>query len=128
MIFFLFHMKNNVAHIFLTLFLLVLLFLLCDPFMLWMPPVAAMLATLGVIIGMSVWVGVVIKEHARDERELMHREHAGRVAYLSGIGVLTLALAVEGSLSHHVDSWVALTLGVMIAVKLVARLYFERYR
>ena len=68
-----------------------------------------------------------MREQAHDEREMAHRMHAGRAAYLSGIVVLTVALVVQG-LGHHIDPWIALALGMMVVVKLISRLYSDTYQ
>ncbi len=120
-------MKSNLTHIFLAIALVILLLLLTDPFMYWMPPLVATLALLLIAAIMCVWTFFVMKESGGDERELLHRMHAGRIAYLSGSAVLTIALVVQG-LQHEIDPWIALTLVVMVLAKLVSRIYFERYK
>ena len=117
-------MKHNFTHMVTALLLVVLLVLLTDPFMLWMPALGAMALLLCATILVCVWAGFVMYEKAGDERETMHRMHAGRVAYLAGIAVLTLALVVQG-LSHHIDPWIAGALGMMVLAKLIARIFFE---
>lgn len=121
-------MKNNTIHVALALILIALLILLSDPFMFWMPPVAVLCALLAVAVVVCLWVGFVMKESAQDEREALHRMNAGRVAYLSGTAVLTVAVLVQGFTLHTVDPWVALALIAMVVSKLVARMYFERYQ
>jgi hypothetical protein len=121
-------MKNNYIHIALALILTTLLILLSDPFMLWMPPVAVLCALLAVAVVVSVWSGFVMKETVQDEREASHRMNAGRVAYLSGTAVLTVAVLVQGFTLHTIDPWVALALIAMVVSKLGARMYFERYQ
>lgn len=120
-------MKNNLVAIAAAAVFVVLLGLLTDPFMLWMPPPAQMTVLLCAAALACVLVGFVLYERSRDEREAAHAMFAGRVAYLSGIASLTLALVVQG-LSHHIDQWVPISLGIMVLAKLGARLYSERYR
>ena len=120
-------MKNNLAHIFLAVVLVILLILLSDPMMYWMPPLAVTLVLLLVATVMCVWAIFVMKEGGGDEREILHRMHAGRVAYLSGSAVLTAALIIQG-LRHDIDPWIALALVAMVISKLVSRIYFERYK
>lgn len=120
-------MKNNIIHIILAFILVIMLVLLSDPFMLWMPPLAVTCAILAVAVIMIVWVGFVMKERVGDEREMLHRMDAGRVAYLFGVAVLTVALIFQG-FSDKIDVWIATTLAVMVISKLAARIYFERYR
>lgn len=121
-------MKSNTLQIGFALILVGLLVLLSDPFMLWMPPMVAMVALLSLAVLMCAWLGFVMKEQAQDEREALNRMHAGRVAYLSGAGVLTLALVVQGFVEHHIDPWIAGALGAMVLAKLAARAYFDTYR
>jgi Ca2+/Na+ antiporter len=120
-------MKNNIIHILLAVILTGLLFMLTDPFMFWMPSMVAMTVLFVAVVFVGIWTGFIMKEKVRDERELMHRMYSGRVAYLLGLFVLTLALVVQG-FSHHVDPWIAGTLWVMVISKLIARLYFEKYK
>ncbi len=119
-------MKNKAFHIFVAIVLVVLLALLSDltP---WMPPMAAMMALLAVAVLLAVFAGLVLHENGGDEREVIHRMNAGRVAYLSGIGTLTLALIVQG-LAHTIDPWILVALGVMVLAKIGSRFYSDRYQ
>ncbi len=119
-------MKNNTIEIVVALVLVVLLLALADLIPFWMPDMAQMLALLGACSLLLIWAGFVMYEKSGDERELQHRMNAGRVAYLSGIGTLTLALIIQG-LSHAIDPWIAVTLGVMVISKLCARLFADTY-
>lgn len=120
-------MKNNVLTIVVAAVFVLLLGLLSDPFMLWMPPPAQMTVLLCAAVFACAWAGFVFYERSHDEREVMHAMFAGRVAYLSGVAVLTAALIVQG-FSHQIDQWVPLSLGVMVLSKLAARLYSQKYR
>jgi hypothetical protein len=84
-------------------------------------------ALLGAAVVACVWVGFVMYEQAHDEREALHKMHAGRIAYLSGIAVLTVALMVQG-FAHDIDPWISIALGVMVIAKLGARFYSEEYQ
>ncbi len=117
-------MKNNTPQFILAGVLVVLLFLLSDPVMLWMPPEAVSIVLLALAVLMTLWAGFVMKETRGDEREVYHRMNAGRIAYLAGLAVLMIALVVQG-LGGAVDIWIAITLAVMVLSKLGARLYLE---
>lgn len=127
MIYFVSHMGNKFFHIGIVLALVVLLILLCDPFMLWMPGAFQMMVLLGAAVCAILWSGFVMYEKATDERELQHSMFAGRVAYLLGVGVLTVALLVQG-FQHSIDPWILAALGVMVVSKLAARLYAEHFK
>lgn len=120
-------MGNNIIKICVALGFVVLLVLLTNPFMAWMPPMGLAAALLLAAVLMGVWIGFVAHEGARDEREEVHRMRSGRMAYLAGLGMLTLALVVQG-LRHDIDPWISGTLAIMVVAKLVARLYADRYR
>jgi len=118
-------MKHNTLQIVVALVIIFFLLALGDFLPFWMPNMNEMLALLSVTLCMLVWSGFVMYEKAIDEREVMLRMHAGRVAYLSGIGVLLLALIVQG-FNHAIDPWIMLALAVMVISKLGARLYLDR--
>ena len=120
-------MKNKTIQISIAILLIVCLTLLSDPFMLWMPMGAQMAALLGAAVLLAIWAGFVMYERAPDEREAVHRMNAGRMAYLSGIVLLTIALVTQG-LAHDIDPWISVTLGTMVLVKLLSRFYSERFQ
>jgi hypothetical protein len=106
--------------------LLILLVLLGNPFMFWMPSMLTMCLLLIATLLVLVYAGFVLKEKGGDERELQHRMLAGRAAYLTGIGVLALALLVQG-LSHQIDPWIPGALALMVLAKIVARIWSNKY-
>ena len=120
-------MVNKLLSIGTAVVLVGLLTLLSDPFMLWMPMGAQLFVLLSAVVLACAWVGFVMYEQAHDEREVLHKMHAGRIAYLSGIAVLTTALVVQG-LNHTIDPWISIALGVMVISKLFTRFYSERYQ
>jgi len=120
-------MENKFFPIGTAVVLVVLLTLLSDPFMVWMPMGAQLFVLLGAAVVACVWVGFVMYEQAHDEREALHKMQAGRIAYLSGIAVLTVALIAQG-FAHAIDPWIPVALGVMVIAKLVARFYSEHYQ
>lgn len=76
------------------------------------------------IISFMVFVGLIFREESSDERETLHKLEAGRVAYLSGIGIITLGIITQ-SFSYSIDPWLVYALIVMILVKIFARIYFQ---
>jgi hypothetical protein len=106
--------------------LIILLILIGNPFMFWMPSMVLVTALVVVAALLFVWMGFVLTEKASDEREHTHRTHAGRAAYLGAAGMLTIALVQQG-LTHTIDPWIPGTLGVMIIAKLCTRFFAERY-
>lgn len=120
-------MVNRFFHILTAFVLTVLLVLLSDLFMIWMPKGAQMVILLSLTVTVCLWAGLVVYEKAEDEREILHRLQAGQVAYVTGLSLLTTALVVQG-INHAIDPWISGTLLGMVLSKLVARLFTERYR
>jgi hypothetical protein len=106
--------------------LIILLILIGNPFMFWMPSMVLVTALVVLTALLFVWMGFVLTEKAHDEREHSHRSHAGRAAYMGAAGMLTAALLYQG-LTHTIDPWIPATLGVMIVAKLFTRFFAERY-
>ena len=119
-----FLMNKKYLHIIVAGVLAFFLLALADLVPFWMPMMGEMTALLLVVILLLVWAGFVLQENAHDEREVLLKMKAGRVAYLSGLGVLMLALVVQG-MNHTIDPWIAVALAVMVVTKLFTRLYEE---
>ncbi|TSC71555.1 MAG: Uncharacterized protein G01um101470_550 [Parcubacteria group bacterium Gr01-1014_70] len=119
-------MKNNLLQeIFVSLVLVVLLVLFLNPFGFWMPDALVMMMVLGLIVVFALFSGFIWKEQARDEREMLHRMLAGRIAYLVGTGMLVLGIIVQ-TVRHDLDSWLVLTLGAMILAKIFGIIYSQK--
>lgn len=116
-------MNKNIFHFLVAAVLSFFLLTLADLVPFWMPMMGEVIALLIVVVLLLVWSGFVMLEVAHDEREVLLKMRSGRVAYLSGLGVLTLALVVQG-LSHDIDPWIAVALSVMVIAKLATR-YLE---
>ncbi len=115
---------NKIIQISVVVLLTFLLLVLADLVPFWMPMMGEMIALMLVVVLLVVWAGFVMQEQTHDEREVLLKMKSGRVAYLSGLGVLLMALLVQG-FAHTIDPWIAITLAVMVVVKLLARLYEE---
>lgn len=117
-------MNKKYVQILVALVLAFFLAALADFIPFWMPMMGQMAALSIVVVLLLVWVGLVMQENAQDEREILLKMKAGRVAYLSGLVVLTIGL-VEQAFSNHIDPWIAVALAVMVLSKLFTRLYSE---
>lgn len=118
-------MRSNILYILVTMVLAGLLLTTTDPFMYWMPPVRTVIALIGVSVLMVVWVGLVLHDRPRDEREYVLRADASRNGYLIGVVLLTLAFVMQG-LRGDIDPWISGVLLAMVIVKLFTRLYHNR--
>ena len=120
-------MNNNFIFVGVTVVLVFLLLALGDFLPFWMPDMDEMLVLLAVTLLVTFWTGFIFYERAYDEREIVHRLHAGRIAYASGVAVLTIGLCFQG-LADAIDPWLLLALGTMVVTKMIVRLFFDTYR
>ena len=72
------------------------------------------------------FAAIVYKEKGSDERESIHISRAGRISYLVGVLILTLAIIFQ-TLMHDIDPWLVAALLGMVISKLLSRLY-SHYR
>lgn len=106
--------------------LLVLLLLLLDPFMYWMPH-----GTVPVILGLvlvvcALFVGLLWRDRASDEREEQHARIAGRIGYAAGVLVLVIGCTYQ-TLTNMIDPWLYAALVVMVLGKVLGRVYVEHH-
>ena len=102
---------------------LVLLTFLNGPELL-MPMTFNSMALVLFIIFSIMFIGLIFRENSFDERERLHKLEAGRVAYLSGIVVITIGIIVQ-SFSYSIDPWLVYTLITMIIIKIAVRIYVQ---
>ena len=117
-------MHKTYTHVVVALVLAFFLVTLADLVPFWMPMMGEMTALLIVAVLMLVWAGFIMREKAADEREVLLTMKSGRIAYLSGLLVLLVALIAQG-MAHAIDPWIAIALAVMVLSKLFTRLYID---
>ena len=118
-------MMNRIQEILTSLALIILLVLLWNPFSMWMPNKVVMLVVSGIALVFALFAIFIWKESAFDEREVLHKSFAGRIAYLAGSSVLVLGIIVQ-SLQHNLDLWLVFVLGIMVFSKMSGLLYIEK--
>lgn len=89
-----------------------------------MPMNLEMLLVIGLITLFIAFAGMVWKEQPKDERDNMHRLHAGRVSYLVGLAMLVIGI-VQQSLTYEIDPWLIATVVAMVSAKIIARIYSQ---
>ncbi len=101
------------------------LVLLINPFNILMT--SAITLTLIMILAVAVIAFAVFiwREKPHDEREALYGLMAGRISYFIGGGVLVVAIIVQ-SIQHHIDLWLAVTLGAMVLTKLIVSAWISR--
>ncbi len=114
-------MKIN-TEVVIGLTLLGILGIFLNPTHLLMPDSVNMMLILGLILGFLGFVGLVWREHASDEREVVHIGKAGRLSFFSGATVLVIGIVTQ-AMQHEIDPWLLYALSVMVLAKLISRTF-----
>ena len=118
-------MKNNLKiEIGISSVLVILTVLLLNPFHFWMPNMMHMLILGITLVVLALFAIFILREKVQDEREAVHRMLSGRVAFLAGSALLTIAIVVQ-SLQDAVDVWLVIVLVAMVLSKLITRIYSD---
>ena len=118
---------NSITEYLIGTALVILLVLLANPYMLWMPTSSQMAIVLVASLLAIVYGSFVYKEQMGDERETLHRMLAGRTAFLASVASLTLALLVQ-AITSSIDLWIPATLAVTILAKLATRVWADHHQ
>ena len=118
-------LKEHVGEVVTITAFIVVLILLLNPFGFWMPDALTYMMIAGVVIIFALFAGFVLKDSARDEREVAHKMVSGRIGYVAGVGVLVLAIALEGISQLRVDPWLIIALGSMVLARVLGAWYVE---
>jgi hypothetical protein len=116
-------LRENLSEIATVIAFLIILVLFLNPFGFWMPEPLTYMMIVAVVVVFALFAGLVLKNSTRDEREAAHQMKAGRIGYLSGVGVLVLAIAIEGVVLKEVDSWLVIALAVMVLARICTAWY-----
>jgi hypothetical protein len=100
----------------------VLLFIIFNPFSLFMPGYMVMTYLVAAIVLFIVFATFLWKENKGDEREQYHRLFADRVAYLAGSATLLIGIVVS-ELAHELDPWLIYALAIMVIAKVGGLIY-----
>lgn len=118
-------MKNNLKmEIIISSILVILTILILNPFHFWMPNMVHMLMLALTLVIFAFFAVFIMREKIQDEREALHRMLSGRVAFLTGSALLTIAIVFQ-SLNDEVDVWLVVVLVAMVLSKLLTRIYSD---
>lgn len=107
-----------------SLLILGILILFLNPTHLLMPDTINSMLILGLIISFLVFVGSVWREKAKDEREALHIQKAGRISFLVGSAILVVGIISQAQ-KHNIDPWLIYTLSAMVLTKTIARIWHK---
>jgi len=119
-------MKNRtmLAEIGISVILVLLLFVLLEPFGFYMPSQFVMTFITFFVVIFGIFVIFIWRENTSDERDVFHRMLASRAAFLTGSVFLVLGIVI-GTINHDLNEWLVVTLVAMIIAKIVGRFYGE---
>ncbi len=118
-------MKSNLKmEIGISSVLVVLTILLLNPIHFWMPTMVHVVMLVLTLVIFAFFAIFIVREKVQDEREMVHRMLSGRVAFLTGSALLTIAIVVQ-SLQDSVDVWLVIVLVAMVLSKLITRIYSD---
>lgn len=105
----------------LALLIIILLFLLINPFNFYMATMMTMWFLLALFVVSGFFATYVWKEHSHDEREEELSAKASRSAFLLGTAVLLIGIVVEYVTMSDIDVWLTSAFGVMVISKILVR-------
>lgn len=111
-----------VIEVIIVVALLGIAFILFNPTHLLMPDSVSTVLMLGFIVSFLVFLGIIWKEYSKDEREALHIQKSGRVAFFIGTTILVIGIIVQAT-KHDIDPWLLLALSGMVLTKLISRIY-----
>ncbi len=115
-------MKNVKGELVIGVGLLVLLFIIFNPWNVFMPGFVVMGLLIGIVVLFGIFAIFLWNESRGDEREEFHRLFADRIAYLAGSAAFIIAIVIQ-ELAHALDPWLIAGLSVMILTKVTALIY-----
>lgn len=117
---------RSLSEILVALSLIIVILFKIDPFH-WLMPTQVQMFLLGLLVaGVAIWVGMIFREKARDERENLHLYRASRAGYLVGVLSLSVFVIIK-DLEHCLDPLLLIVLALMILTKLIV-LKISEYR
>lgn len=117
---------RNKSEIFISIVFILLLVFFLNPFNVLMPdPLVTMMITLLLLL-FGIFASFIFHEKARDERENLHKLIAARYAYLAGAGVLVVGIIYQ-TLQHALDTFLVVTLIVMILARIFGFIYAKKH-
>lgn len=102
--------------------LLVLLFIIFNPFGFFMPGYMIMGFLIVAVVFYLTFATFLWKEKKGDERENYHRLFADRIAYFVGSGILLIGIIIS-ELNDLKDPWLIIALGAMVIAKIAGLIY-----
>lgn len=104
--------------------LLGILAVFLNPSHLLMPDSVNTMLILSLIVGFLVFIGLIWREQASDERDTVHIQKAGRLSFFVGISILVIGVVTQ-AIQHNIDPWLLYALSGMVLTKLISRVFHQ---
>ena len=114
-------MKNYASEIIVTILLVIAAALLWNPY--WMPMGALYAVIIAFVVLLGGFIAFVWREHGGDEREVLIRQVASRIAHLSGTLVFAIGIVWQSLVTHSVDAWLIAGFMIIMLAKAVGYAY-----
>jgi hypothetical protein len=115
-------MKHISAEVILAAIFLALLFVLLNPWHIFMPTYVVMMIEAALLVVFAAFLIFIWRETGGDERDERHREFSDRLAFLVGAGIL-LAWVIVGEWRRNLNPWVLFALACMVVAKTAGFVY-----
>ena len=114
-------MKQYTSEIIVTALLVILAALLWNPY--WMPMGALYAVLVCFVVVLGGFIAFVWRERGGDEREVLIRQVASRVAHMSGTLVFAVGIVWQTLVLHAVDAWLVAGFMITILAKAIGYAY-----
>ena len=114
-------MKSYATEISLSVILIAIAAALWNPF--WMPMGAIYAVLICFAVALGIFATFVWRERGGDERDILIRQVASRIAYLCTSIILAIGIVFQTVVSHEVDIWLVAAFIVMVIAKVVGYAY-----
>jgi hypothetical protein len=115
-------MKHFLGEIIVAVVFLTLLFVLLNPWNVFMPTYIEMVILAALAVFFGIFANFIWREKGGDERQQLHSMFADRIAFLTGSGILLVSVIV-GELYGQLNPWILFTLAAMVVAKVAGLIY-----
>ncbi|HEX7724541.1 MAG TPA: hypothetical protein VF438_02275 [Candidatus Paceibacterota bacterium] len=114
-------MKQYASEIGLAVIVIVIAALFWNPY--WMPMGAVYVALICFGLVLGSYVVFIWRERGGDEREVLIRQVAGRIAYISAFSILALGIIWQALMNTTVDPWLVAAFILSVMAKTAGYIY-----
>ena len=119
-------MKNNFTiEIIISILLISILVFFVNPLDLLMPHAMHPFMVPILILLFVVFTSFLWREQPGDERDQFHKYISSRFAYFAGVGILIIGIVAQ-SMTRTIDSWLVISICVILLAKIIGTIYANK--